>query len=180
MIGIGSSVVLNADCTRALAGASLWDLATGKIIKNVGASDQAVFNGQGTRLASRTVWALPMLDAASGEQVADLVDQIRAANTFPKDITFGPAGTRIAVNFSDGKTVIWPIFNNTQQLIDHAKRSVDRCLTTGQRESFYLSPEPPAWCIEMEKWPYNTEDWKSWLTDKKNGQAGALPNTIVQ
>jgi hypothetical protein len=28
-----------------------------------------------------------------------------------------------------------------------------------------MPPEPPAWCIEMEKRPQNKAKWKQWLVD---------------
>ncbi len=175
-----TNVAVNADCTRALAGALLWEVATGKTIANVGDADQSLFNGQGTRIARRTVSALPVLNAKSGDQVADLVDQLRAANSYPKDLAFDAAGTRIAASFSDGTTVIWPIFDATQQLVDHAKASVDRCLTAAQRREAYLADEPPDWCIEMGKWPYNTDKWKAWLAQRKNGSGWSWTNKIAR
>jgi hypothetical protein len=33
---------------------------------------------------------------------------------------------------------------------------VPRCLTPEQRERLFLAPEPPRWCIDMRKWPYDT------------------------
>ena len=54
----------------------------------------------------------------------------------------------------------------TQDRIDHAKRTVARCLTPQERKKFYLPPEPPAWCIEMEKWPYHTIFWKTKMLRK--------------
>jgi hypothetical protein len=39
-----------------------------------------------------------------------------------------------------------------------------------QRKAFFLPPEPPKWCIELEKWPYNTAPWKLWLADKSAGK----------
>ena len=50
-----------------------------------------------------------------------------------------------------------------------------RCLTPAQRKAFFLPPEPPDWCIEMEKWPYNTPEWKQWLADKRAGKTPPLP-----
>jgi hypothetical protein len=51
-----------------------------------------------------------------------------------------------------------------------------RCLTATQREaSFFLSADPPAWCIEMAKWPYHTAAWKAWLTDARAGKNPPLP-----
>jgi hypothetical protein len=38
-------------------------------------------------------------------------------------------------------------------------------MTPAQRKAFFVPPEPPAWCIEMEKWPYDTPEWKQWLAD---------------
>jgi tetratricopeptide (TPR) repeat protein len=40
-----------------------------------------------------------------------------------------------------------------------ARRGVPRCLQLGER-SFSA---PPAWCIELGKWPYETPAWKTWL-----------------
>ena len=56
-----------------------------------------------------------------------------------------------------------------------AKAVVPRCLTPAQRKALFLAPEPPQWCIEMEKWPYNTPAWKQWLADKRVGKNSPLP-----
>ena len=62
-----------------------------------------------------------------------------------------------------------------QALVSRAKSAVPRCLTQDQRNTFFLSPEPPDWCIEMEKWPYNTQTWKEWLADRRAGKNPPLP-----
>ena len=49
-----------------------------------------------------------------------------------------------------------------QAVVDQGKAVVPRCLTIEQRKSYLLAPKPPAWCIDMEKYPYNTEHWKAW------------------
>jgi len=33
-------------------------------------------------------------------------------------------------------------------------------LTREERETSFLDTEPPVWCIESEKWPYDTADWR--------------------
>jgi hypothetical protein len=71
----------------------------------------------------------------------------------------------------------WDVFLTTQELIDHVKQMVPRCLTLDQRTEWSLSPEPPAWCIEMEKWPYQTEDWKLWLKLRREHVAPPRPDT---
>ena len=65
----------------------------------------------------------------------------------------------------------------TQALVDHAKQVVPRCLTRDQRAQYYLDPAPPAWCIEMEKWPYHTQDWKEWLKYKRANANPPWPDT---
>ena len=66
-------------------------------------------------------------------------------------------------------------FANTQELVSHAKAAVPRCLTAAQRSAFFLSPEPPQWCIELEKWPYHTASWKQWLSDTRANKNPPLP-----
>ena len=56
-------------------------------------------------------------------------------------------------------------------------KSVPRCLTGFERRNSFLDPAPPAWCIEMEKWPYQTHDWKDWLRYKRADADPPLPDT---
>jgi hypothetical protein len=54
-----------------------------------------------------------------------------------------------------------------QALIDRVKAEVPRCLTAEQRERLFLMPEPPPWCVDMHKWPYDrTTVAKPWETDQ--------------
>ena len=46
-----------------------------------------------------------------------------------------------------------------------------------QRAEAFLPPEPPAWCIEMVKWPYDTDDWRMWLRHRRAGANPPLPDT---
>jgi hypothetical protein len=36
---------------------------------------------------------------------------------------------------------------------------------------------PPTWCIETEKYPYDTQSWKEWLTFKRTNANPPLPDT---
>ena len=69
----------------------------------------------------------------------------------------------------DGKRMV----TTAQALVSQAKADVPRCLTPAQREAFFLPPEPPGWCVDMEKWPYNTPKWKQLLVDKRAGEPAA-------
>jgi hypothetical protein len=48
-------------------------------------------------------------------------------------------------------------------------------MSTEERKMFFLDPEPPPWCIEMEKWPYHTPARKQWLADRKAGKQVEMP-----
>jgi hypothetical protein len=54
-------------------------------------------------------------------------------------------------------------------------RRLRRALSQALRKQFFLPPESPAWCIEMEKWPYHTDPWKQWLADTWAGKTVPLP-----
>jgi hypothetical protein len=88
---------------------------------------------------------------------------------------FSPDGQRIVTASSDRTARLWMISATTRDLVAHAKAIVPRCLTTAQLVSFFLPKEPPAWCIEMEKWPYHTRAWKDWLRETGAGRMPPLP-----
>jgi hypothetical protein len=60
--------------------------------------------------------------------------------------------------------------------IDIARKIIiPRCVTAAQRKAFFLLPEPPPWCVQLEKWPYHTPEWKQWITDTRAGKNPPLP-----
>jgi hypothetical protein len=70
---------------------------------------------------------------------------------------------------------LWPVFADLSSMLENAKATASRCLTSDQRAQAFLDPEPPAWCVEMEKWPYESQDWKDWLRFRR--ESPPLPNT---
>lgn len=53
-----------------------------------------------------------------------------------------------------------------QSVVERAKALVPRCLTVFERKANLVAPPPPAWCIEMRKYPYDTRLWKDWYAGK--------------
>lgn len=73
-------------------------------------------------------------------------------------------------------------------LIERVQNSMPRCLTKSERSSYFLSLQPPRWCItgvgqETEKdpnlwqpkYPYHTKAWKEWLLAKDAGKPVIMP-----
>jgi dipeptidyl aminopeptidase/acylaminoacyl peptidase len=134
----------------------------------------AAFSPDGQRIVTASADKTARIwDAATGKPIGEL----RGHDSAVRSAAFSPDGKRIVTASFDKTARIWDVFANTQALVSAAKAAVPRCLTTVQRKGFFLPPEPPPWCIEMEKWPYNTPEWKQWLADVRLGKHPALPAT---
>jgi hypothetical protein len=134
----------------------------------------AAFSPDGKRIVTASSDKTARLwDAETGKQIgAPLVGHEAAVDS----AAFSPDGKRIVTASWDKTARLWAVFATTQQLVSAAKAAVSRCLTAGQRTTFFLLPKPPVWCIEMEKWPYQTAAWKQWLVDTRAGKNPPLPN----
>ena len=123
---------------------------------------------------TKTVTAV-LWDVASGKPIGDF----KGHDDLVTSAAFSPDGTRIVTASVDKTARVWDVFPDTEALVSAAKAAMPRCLTAEQREKYFLPPEPPDWCVEMAKWPYDTPAWKQWLADKRAGKTAPLP-TIVQ
>jgi hypothetical protein len=92
------------------------------------------------------------------------------------DAAFSPDGHSLII--AAGNTArIWRLFETNQEEIEEARRFASRCLAGKERQAAFLDPEPPSWCVEMEKWPYQTQYWKDWLRFRRDNADPPLPGT---
>jgi len=157
--------------------ARVWNAETGKPLTKLSGHDGAVraasFSLDGKRVLTASADKTARIwDSDTGELIAVL----KGHRASVENARYSPDGLRILTASADGTARIWPLFPTTQALIDYTKSIVPRCLTPQQRQAAYLSAEPPAWCIEMKKWPYQTAQWRQWLADKAAGKTVPLPS----
>jgi hypothetical protein len=115
-------------------------------------------------------------DGASGRPLA-LLQQA------PACLSMG--GGRILAAGDDGDLRIWEFDRDPaaapaaagRALVDRARQELPRCLTRAERERARLAVEPPDWCIEMAKWPYQAPEWRDWLRYRRAQARPPLPDT---
>jgi WD40 repeat protein len=160
--------------------ARLWDAESGKPIGeplagHTNAVVSAAFSRDGKRIVTASEDNTARLwDAESGKQIGEPLsghtDSVGSA-------AFSPDGKRIVAASWDSTARLLRIFRGTEEIVAVAKAASARCLTAEQRHQFFLPAEPPTWCIEQEKWPYDTLAWKQWLTSGTlTGKRAPLPS----
>jgi hypothetical protein len=112
-----------------------------------------------------------LLDAESGRELVAFTPQ-PSQDTDIKYFqfeTFNETGSLAAFRMSSGGTrnhpgttwgelSVWPIFADTTQLTDYAKRAIKHALSPEQRAGKNLNPIPPRWYIENGVEPYNSQE----------------------
>src|SRR5262245_44510866 len=96
-------------------------------------------------------------------------------------------GRQLLTGARDGAARVWSFDRNPEpavgvtaaadELVELGRAQARRCLTREQREKAFLAPEPPGWCIERAKWPYDTQAWKDWLKYKLQSADPPRPDT---
>jgi WD40 repeat protein len=150
--------------------ARLWDVETSKPIITgwEGAVLSAAFSPDGRRIVTVSKDKTARLwDAETGKPIGE---PLEGHTDWVVSAAFSPDGKRIVTASADTTARLWEISANTQELVSHAQAAVPRCLTPAQRRAFFLPPEPPLWCVELEKWPYHTDEWNQWLSDTRAGK----------
>ena len=156
--------------------ARIWDVERGAQIAVLKGHDNVVYSAAFSPDGRRVVTASKdktarIWDVERGAQIAVL----KGHDNVVFSAAFSPDGRRMVTASFDKTARIWNVFPTTQDLVDHAKVVVTRCLTPEKREEAFLDPTPPAWCVETEKWPYQTAAWKQWLAERLAGKTPRLP-----
>ncbi|MGI9415719.1 MAG: TIR domain-containing protein [Hyphomicrobiales bacterium] len=169
----GSLGVLRAANTKTL---SVWNAGTGAALNNLTGHSRAVRgvsispNGERILTASEDGTAR-LWSAKTGREIV----VYRGHSDYVNSVAFSTKGNLAATTSDDGTIRVWPSFQTTGALVGHAREAVPRCLTREEREAFFLTPEPPEWCITMRKRPYHTNAWRQWLADKAEGKTAPMP-----
>jgi WD40 repeat protein len=173
----GTRLVTTAGSETGDARAIVWDTRA-KTRISVAVSDNgeqfntARFSPDNSRIVtSSSDGTARIWDTATGALVAVL-----AGHTGPVlGAAFAGDGQRV-VSTGDDRTIrVWSVFPQTAKLIEQSILEVTRCLTIAERRAFFLGDEPPLWCVERRKFPYDTAEWQSWLDAKRRGETVALP-----
>jgi WD40 repeat protein len=159
--------------------ARLWDPATGKqlfVYRTPGFSvDTAAFSPDSSKvLTSGSDGTTRIWSTRSGAQLIAIDRHVSEQTAMSSSAEFSEDGRFIVVDDGGERTVVEIDFGG-ERLAQKALAAVPRCLTPSERQRFLLPAEPPAWCIELGKWPYGGAEWKQWLADRNAGRAGAMP-----
>jgi WD40 repeat protein len=95
-----------------------------------------------------------------------------------RQLTFAADNRYLVIGQSAGAfegATIHRLFAATPELVEFARSRLPRCLTPVERRQYHLTIEPPLWCVEMAKWPYNTAEWGKWLDARKAGEPATMP-----
>jgi WD40 repeat protein/energy-coupling factor transporter ATP-binding protein EcfA2 len=135
--------------------------------------------------ASRIVTAkeskhfIPVIDVATGNELLRFRADVNDC-CFPSDLAVLPGGKELLTQWSERgayRLRIWRLLPTLDAARDVAIKIVPQCLSSTDRKKFGLDPEPPRWCIDMAKPPYNAPQWKQWLVDKDAGKEAILPSS---
>ena len=170
--------------------AKVWDSSSGNLLFELAAHEEGLQNAEwsvdgkiivtAAKDGTARVW-----DAKLGVLLTTLTGSERDV----LDAEFNFDGTYLALAV-ESRISVWNIEWRLDEQIKKARKNVPRCLTIAQRKEYYLSTEPPRWCItgaglEAEtdpskwkpKWPYRTDEWKAWLVAKDRGEEVELPKS---
>lgn len=171
----------------------VWSEAESKTIFDAGREQWPVFDesaaettlfdimpGRRVIVGKQPEGILEIYDLATKDKILSF-----AADTndccMPVAMVVQPGGERLMTLWSERgayRLRTWQMLPTTAAAIAFAEGVVPECLSPSSRQSLGLDAPPPRWCIEMKKRPYDTPQWRQWLTDKDAGKPSPLPGSV--
>jgi WD40 repeat protein len=145
-----------------------WPFLQGPAAGDVGALD---VDGSRILAAGNDEKTIRVFDIASRAELLNFQIDIGDC-CFPAGLAVLSGADRVATLWSErgaSRLRTWRLFPNVAALLAYARDTVASCLSGDRRRSLGLQPEPPNWCIEGSKWPYDTDKWKAWLGYRRAG-----------
>ena len=140
--------------------------------------DSILMNPAGTIVAAFSPTVIRQYDVASG----NLLEAIALAAGRQGRYDFISSPLANLVSSADGSTIaserngtVWTMTWSHKSYVDLVKAILPRCLSVEERRVLLGDPEPPDWCIELRKPPFDTARWKQWLADRTAGRHTAMP-----
>jgi WD40 repeat protein len=96
----------------------------------------------------------------------------------PVAMIVGPGGERLMTLWSERgafRLRTWQMLPTAAAAIAFAENAAPECLSRPSRKALGLDGAPPRWCIEMQKRPYDTPQWRQWLADEDAGKSTPMP-----
>ena len=129
--------------------ARLWVADSGQLLHTLAGHHtntvrHAAFSPDGQRVITLGDKTARLWDADSGQ----LLHTLTGHTSSMSHAAFSPDGQRVITSSLDKTARLWKVFTTTQALIDHAYKTVSRCLTPEERKQFFLPPEPSWELIE--------------------------------
>jgi WD40 repeat protein len=117
------------------------------------------------------------VDLRTKEAVGEfMIDTASCCN--PSYVRFHPDRRRLLTGWNDRgifRLRLWRVLPTIEEMRDFARATVPECLSPERRKQFGLEPDPPRWCVEAAKLPYDTAAWKQWLAEKIAGKKPPIP-----
>ena len=157
-------------------GSVIWKIE-GKTLKeliNIPETTIASFTPDGTGFAAFKSRSMEVFDLATAKR-RQLINLEKSSNDYggPFDGLLISDDGLVAASFNSG--AVWNMRWSADDIGDHLRAILPRCLTLKEREDVHLGAEPPDWCIELSKWPFDGPEWKRWLEVKKAGKNAPAP-----
>jgi WD40 repeat protein/tetratricopeptide (TPR) repeat protein len=157
--------------------ARLWEAGTGKPLAILAGHSapvhDAAFSPDGRRVVTASADQTARLwDTETGKPLAVFSGH---TGTIYK-ASFTPDSRRILTSSYGGTDLLREIFPTTQDLVDHIKATIPRCLTSEQRDQFHLKSNAPAWCKNEHRWPHDATSFA--IYGEALRKAGDLGNAV--